>query len=125
MDWIDDTVCVGNWIDVWNLDNLKSEKIDLIVDARVLFDQSLLGTNRVPIADRVLRAADLLVAISEKKPKIMIRCRQGRDRAPFVAMVYVSKKHGMSYREAYDLVKQKVHRTAYHWDWTKMLETPR
>lgn len=121
MDWIDETICVGNWIDARNLDDLKSNGIDLIVDARALFNQGFLGKDREPIVERVLRIADLLVAISEKKPKVMIRCRRGRDRSPFVAMVYMSKKYGMPHEDAYGLVKQKVRRTVYHWDWVKML----
>ncbi len=124
MDWIDEAVCVGNWLDARRRRRLKSENVDLIVDARILFDQGFLGRNRTPVVDAVIRVADLLVAVSEKKGKVMIRCRRGRDRSPFVAMVYVSRKYGMSHEDAYEMVKRKVPRTAYHWDWVKMLSTP-
>jgi hypothetical protein len=122
MDWIDDVVAIGNWVDARNVVLLKREAIDLIIDARTLFEQSFLGLNRVPTVKSVLKAADLLVTLSEHKIKVMIRCHRGRDRSPFVAMVYASKKYAMPYREAYDFVKQRNPRTVYHWDWVKMLE---
>jgi protein-tyrosine phosphatase len=121
MEWIDDMVAVGNWVDASGVDDLKREEIDLIVDARTLFKQNKLGSNRVPLVKKVLRAADLLVAVSDHKPKVMIRCHRGRDRSPFVAMVYVSKKYGISHKEAYDMVRKKNPRTVYHWDWVEML----
>ena len=121
MKWVDDMVAVGNWADARDVDGLRSEGVDLIVDARALFTQSLLQFDKVPLVKEVLRTADLLVALSSLKPKVMIRCYHGRDRSPFVAMVYVSKKYVMSYKDAYDFVRQRVPRTVYHWDWVKML----
>ena len=37
-------------------------------------------------------------------------------------MAYVSKKYGLSYRDAYALVKEKRPRTVFHWDWVEILE---
>lgn len=121
MKWVDDMVAVGNWADARDVDGLRREGVDFIVDARALFTQSLLQFDKVPLVKEVLRAANLLVAISSLKPKVMIRCYHGRDRSPFVAMIYVSKKYDMTYKDAYDFVRQSVPRTVYHWDWVKML----
>lgn len=122
MDWVDDNVSVGGWRDAITSSRLRNTGADFVVDARALFDQVLYGYRRVPIVDRILRTADLLATCSEKGPKIMIRCHHGRDRSPFVAMVYVSRKYDMNYRDAYVTVKQKVPRTVYHWDWVRLLE---
>jgi L-ascorbate metabolism protein UlaG (beta-lactamase superfamily) len=38
MNWIDDFVAVGGWTDAFFIDALKEQDIDLIIDARTLFD---------------------------------------------------------------------------------------
>jgi hypothetical protein len=121
MKWVDDIVAVGNWTDARDVDGLRSEGVDFMVDARALFTQSLLRFDKIPLVKEVLRVANLLVALSSLKPKVMIRCYHGRDRSPFVAMIYVSKKYDMTYKDAYDFVRQRVPRTVYHWDWVRML----
>ncbi|MDD1770990.1 MAG: dual specificity protein phosphatase family protein, partial [Methanomassiliicoccales archaeon] len=60
--------------------------------------------------------------LSKQNAKVMIRCRQGKDRTPLVAAAYVSRRYGMPLKEAYELVKKKRKRTKYHWDWLEMLE---
>jgi len=51
----------------------------------------------------------------------LVRCREGKDRSAFVAMIYVAKRYGLSYKEAYEKVKAKRLITVYHWDWVAML----
>jgi murein endopeptidase len=36
-------------------------------------------------------------------------------------MVYLSKKHGMPYEEAYQLIRSRRKRAIYHPEWVKML----
>ena len=121
MDWIDENIAVGNWNDARHLDVLKEEGIDLIIDARTLFDDSEGRSKRRPILEKVERSSDLLVKLSAMNVKVMIRCHHGRDRAPFLAMLYVSKKNGMSHSDAYNFVAKKREITVFHWDWVKML----
>ncbi len=63
------------------------------------------------------------MAITEFKPKVLVHCLMGIDRTPFVAMVYVSKKYYIPYKEAYELVKKRNTRTVFHWDWVEMLNS--
>ena len=63
-----------------------------------------------------------LVDLSLLKAKVLIYCNRGRDRSPFTAMLYVSKRYGLSYQEAYALVKSKRRETAFHWDWVRSVE---
>lgn len=120
MDWIDDNVAVGNrWDASWR--RLKEEGVDVVVDTRPFFDQKYGKYDRKPNVPKVMRAADLVVILSEKGAKVLVRCNEGKDRSAFVAMVYVSKRNGLSYREAYDKVKAKRLITVYHWDWVEML----
>jgi protein-tyrosine phosphatase len=120
MNWIDDNVAVGNrWDASWR--RLKEEGVDVVVDTRPFFDQKYGKYDRKPNVPKVLRAADLVVILSEKGAKVLVRCNEGKDRSAFVAMVYVAKRNGLSYREAYEKVKAKRLITVYHWDWVEML----
>ena len=119
MDWIDDTVAVGDWIDGFFAQRRRHEGIDIIIDSRNLFTQNIIPHRRSPLVDLLMRAQDLLVDIAPLEPKVLIYCNQGRDRSPFVAMLYVSKRYGMSYQEAYELVKSKRKESVFHWDWVR------
>ena len=123
MDWIDDTVAVGNWFDGISAQRRRHQGIDLIIDSRVLFTKSILPSRRAPLVERLERARDQIVGILPLKPKVLIYCNQGRDRSPFLAMLYVSKRYGLSYQEAYEMVKSKRRQTVFHWDWVRAVDT--
>jgi hypothetical protein len=122
MDWIDDNVAVGNLIDGVSARRHRLEGIDLIIDARVLFTPSFLPSRRSPVVERLSAARDRLTEISSLDPKVLIYCNRGRDRSAFVAMLYISKRYGMSYQEAYETVRSKRRQTSYHWDWVEAME---
>jgi hypothetical protein len=131
MDWIDDNIAVGSWLDAEEVAERKEKGVDLVLDARALFHRRK-GLNPFiiePFPDKVLRAADMLVALSDYKnskgygvPKILIRCIWGVDRTPFVAAVYVQQKYNKTLVEAYKFVAAKHHQTQFHWDWVEMLK---
>ena len=124
MDWIDRWIGIGNVIDANFVDELRAQGVDFIVDARTLFDtmhRELLHEHR-PDPGKIIKAAKLLVALSDLDAKVMIHCLEGFDRTPFVAMVYVSQKYNMSYEAAYKYVAEKRTSTRFHWDWVKLLE---
>jgi hypothetical protein len=130
MDWIDDNIAVGNWVDAEEVAERKEKGVDLVLDARALFHRKK-GLNPFemePFPEKVLRAADMLVALSAYKnargygvPKILIRCIWGVDRTPFVAAVYVNQKYGKPLDEAYRFVASKHPPTKFHWNWVEML----
>jgi protein-tyrosine phosphatase len=122
MNWIDDFVAVSGWEDALSIDDLKEADIDLIIDARTLFD-GVSGINMMPIVDKVMKVGDMLVALTKFNAKVLVHCFVGIDRTPFVAMVYVGKKYDMSYKDAYEFVKKKNPHTVFHWDWVEMLGT--
>ncbi len=122
MDWIDENVAVGGWVDAWRYRVMKREDVDLIVDARTLFHRVPWYGKREPYIDRVQRAAEILVSTSSLGAKVLVRCRWGKDRTPFVAMLYVSKRYDMTLMKAYELVKQKRPRTRMHLDWVRLVE---
>jgi len=122
MDWTDEHVAVGSWVDAFVVARLKKEEVDLIIDARTLFGRYPLSLEHYPHINKVQRAAEMLVAISDLEAKVLIRCRRGRDRTPFLAMLYVCKKYAMPYKDAYEFVRSKRPQTVYHEEWVRMLE---
>ena len=84
-------MAVGGWVDATFVENLKKHGIELIIDARTLFDK-IYGDDKKPLIDKVLNAGDMLVMLAEHDRQMLIRCREGIDRTPFV-----------------------------HWEWAKML----
>jgi protein-tyrosine phosphatase len=111
VNWIDDSLAVGGWGDL-RRSNLYG--VDVVADIRPLF-----YTYGVKV-DEIFEAVDELIYTTQDQ-RVLIRCFSGKDRAPFVAMVYVSKKYGMSYEEAYEFVHEKRPQTVYHWEWVEAL----
>jgi protein-tyrosine phosphatase len=125
LNWIDNCIGVGDIIDAYDVDDLRKQGVDFIVDARTLFETVQVGfidENR-PVPGKILKAAKFLVTLSDLDAKILIHCLVGIDRTPFLAMVYVSKKYKMDYKAAYKFVAEKRPNTRYHWDWVELLES--
>jgi hypothetical protein len=120
MDWIDDNVAVGDrWDAFWR--RLKKDGVEVVVDTRPFFDQKYGKYDRTPNVPKVLKAAELVLVLSQHGAKVLVRCNEGKDRSAFVTMIYVSKRYGLSYRDAYDRVKEHRKQTVFHWDWVDML----
>ncbi|MCE5295763.1 MAG: dual specificity protein phosphatase family protein [Euryarchaeota archaeon] len=120
---IDGNVAVGNWRDARDIDMLRDEGIDMIIDARILFDDSNGHKLRTPHIDLIQREVGFMLVMAGMGAKMLVRCYHGRDRSPFVAMIYLARRNGTSYYEAYRAVKEKRPMTIFHWDWVKLFET--
>jgi len=120
MDWIDETVAVGNRLDGLSVRRRRRENIEIVIDARLLFSQDRISSKREPLIEKLSHARDQLVNISAFNPRVLIYCNRGRDRSSFLAMLYLSKRFGLSYQEAYEKVKSKRKETVFHWDWVEM-----
>jgi hypothetical protein len=123
MDWIDDNIAVGNWLDAHCVRNLRREKVDLIIDSRTLFSRPD-GFRSMPEIDLVTKAARHMVELSHLELRVLVFCNHGKDRSPFLTMVYLTMRHGMSCDQAYQLIKSKRPRTVYHPDWVEKLNAP-
>ncbi len=121
MDWIDETVAIGSWIDARCVRILKREKIDLIIDSRTLFSNSPGKLSNEPDLERVCRMAELMIEFANLKARVLVFCRHGKDRSPFLVAVYLSQKHGVPYDEAYRIIMDKRTRTVYHPEWVERL----
>jgi protein-tyrosine phosphatase len=122
LDWVDNCIAIGNLVDANNVNLLKREDIDLIIDVRTAFDLDFSEGSYKFVCSRVEKITKLLIALSDLKAKVLVHCLEGIDRTPFVVMLYIAKKCRMSFKDAYELVKQKRPGTRFHWEWVKCYE---
>jgi protein tyrosine phosphatase len=121
LNWVDDCVAIGNLVDANNVDLLRKENIDLIIDVRTAFDFDFSEMRYTPIYDRAKRISTLLTALSNLNAKVLVHCLEGIDRTPFIVMLYIAQKCNITYKDAYDLVKQKRPETRFHREWVEGL----
>lgn len=122
IEWVDKNVAVGNWMDARDVEQLREEDIDFVIDARAFFDDSRGRGHRTPDLDQIIKEVSFMLTLASAGARILVRCHHGRDRGPFVAMIYLSQKKKISYDQAYHEVKKKRPRTELHWDWVEQLE---
>ena len=122
MNWVDDCVAIGNLVDANNVDLLRKEDIDLIIDVRTAFDFDFSEMNYTLICERAKKITILLVALSSLKAKVLVHCLEGIDRTPFTVMLYIAQKNSMTFKDAYGFVKQRRPNTRFHWEWVEDYE---
>ncbi len=126
MNWIDESVAIGNFIEANNVSLLRKENIDLIVDVRTAFDTNarfeFLHHRHIVNYERAEKISMLLVALFNLKARVLVHCLEGIDRTPFIVMLYVARKYELGYKSAYEFVKQRRPQTHFHWKWLKNYE---
>ena len=127
LNWIDDSVAVGNIIEANNVGLLRKENIDLIIDVRTAFDTNprfeFLRSRHILNYERAWKISILLIAQLSLKAKVLVHCLEGIDRTPFIVMLYAAQKYGISHKDAYYLVKQRRPQTRFHWNWVECYES--
>ncbi len=126
MNWIDENVAIGNLIEANNVNLLRKEDIDLVIDVRTAFDTNarfeFLHRTHILNYERAKKTSILLVALFGLKAKVLVHCLEGIDRTPFIVMLYVAAKYGMDHEDAYYFVQQRRPGTRFHWHWVKEYE---
>lgn len=112
MNWITNKLAVGDIRDYENRHQLHKLGVTP-VDVREYWDEN----------DDVFDPAEIdsLVRIYPST-KIMIICDAGMDRSPFVAAYYLVVHNGMTFPEAYALVKKGRPQTIEHYEWVTIME---
>ncbi len=126
MNWIDESVAIGNLIEANNVKLLREQSIDLIIDVRTAFDTNarleFLHPRHIVNHERAEKISILLVALFALKARVLVHCLEGIDRTPFIVMLYVARKYNMNHKDAYQFVKQRRPQTHFHWNWLRMYE---
>jgi hypothetical protein len=126
LNWIDESVAIGNFLEANDVGLLREKNIDLIIDVRTAFNANarfeFLFHRKILNSERAKKISILLTALFKLKSKVLVHCLEGVDRTPFIVMLYVAQKYGMNYRDAYYFVKQKRPQTRFHWNWVREYE---
>jgi protein-tyrosine phosphatase len=126
LNWVDENVAIGNFLEANDVHLLREKNIDLIIDVRTAFNTNarfeFLLHRKILNSERAQKISILLTALFNLKSKVLVHCLEGVDRTPFVVMLYVAQKYGMTFKDAYYLVKQKRPQTRFHWRWVRDYE---
>ena len=118
--WITRNVAIGEYLDSINIELLKNEGIDCILDLRVEVEEDIIretlnlcsrddiylhiyhiavgrGQGLEPIKIELRTAAYMLELLTEKYKRILVHCTAGIDRAPFVVAYWIVTKSNEIY----------------------------
>ncbi len=117
MDWITDTIAIGNYLDAENLELRLSNNIlsmiclngklrgvsarDLQLDALEVYDLKDGPGNNPEIFCRAVRSVGHL---SRKHPRLLVQCHAGRSRSVIVVAGHLMIAHGWTSAEALSYV---------------------
>ncbi len=121
--WIDDSLAIGTSEDADTPEQLSRSDIDIVIDIRNLFDYTDPDDweTAYPIPKKINRVVGLLHDLTEQGWKVMIKCFAGRDRSPFIAMLYIRKKQNLVAHDAYQYVMGKRPQTRPNYEWFDMM----
>jgi protein-tyrosine phosphatase len=117
MDWITDTVAIGNYLEAQDADLLRREGIasalslDRTLQGREPAELALREIESVPLEDgpgndpRLFRrAVDALEGLVQSHPPVLVQCHAGRSRSAVVVAGYLMRSQGIGSDEAVRLV---------------------
>ncbi len=108
-------IYIGDELDAVNAEALKQNKIGLTVDLTNLPIDVELTPETVAEVNLKLEELDRKFKTGHN---VLVFCRGGVDRAPFVVALYYSRTFTKtSFRRAYELVLKNRPQTIQHWDW--------
>jgi hypothetical protein len=119
MDWLDETLAVGDWFDGFSAQRRRHQGIELIIDSRILFTKSIFPFRRAPVIAGLEKTRDYIVELLPLKPKVLVFCIRGKDRSVLVAIMYIMKRYGVDYQEAYEMVRTKRRQAVLHLEWVR------
>jgi len=120
MNWITDSIAIGNREEAENLDLLRDQSIGSILGLIKLLapcDASRLGVRRIavfPLVDGpgndvriVQQAVDTLAELASEVPPVLVHCHAGRSRSAIVVAGFLMKSLGIEADEALAMVAAK------------------
>ena len=118
MDWIyKDRLAVGDLQDSLNNKAKRFNKISFTVDARVCFDKSEDCVN----PSKALLMSVIIISIIKSGFKVLIHCKAGMDRSPFIGMLTLKRLTGMDYNDCYTVIKTARPMIIEHYEWVDII----
>lgn len=122
MDWITESIAIGDWRDAQNAELLKQEGVSSILSLIGMFvgkSAEELGVQQleiIPMQDgpgddlpKLTQAVQALQRLTETSPPVLVHCRAGQSRSVAVVAAYLMKSKSLSCDEAIDMIAQKRH----------------
>jgi protein-tyrosine phosphatase len=110
MDWITETIAIGDIDDALALERLQSAGISAILglndfptisyDARFLWRRVQLFDGPGNAVDDIVRALATLDEFVAGGHRVLVHCREGVSRAPFVTACYLAQKGKLEFEDA-------------------------
>jgi hypothetical protein len=120
MDWITDTIAIGNYLEAQDAELLRRNRIravlslDRTLQATVPSSLGLTAIEAVPLDDgpgndpRLFeRAVSALVSLCKDHAPVLVQCHAGRSRSAVVVAGYFMRTQGIEADEALALVAAK------------------
>ncbi|MCC6418621.1 MAG: dual specificity protein phosphatase family protein [Gemmataceae bacterium] len=117
MDWITETIAIGNHLDVRNLDLLRSAAIGSILGLTHTLDgvePAEVGVKQiriVPLEDgpgnerhRFRHAVDALAELVAEAPPVLVHCHAGRSRSAVLVAAHLMRSRGLRSEDALALI---------------------
>ncbi len=122
MNWITESIAIGDWRDARNAELLKQQGITSILSLIGMFvgnSAQELGVQQleiIPMQDgpgddlpKLIRAVDALDRLAATHPPVLVHCRAGQSRSVAVVAAYLMHLKNLSGEEAIDMIAQKRH----------------
>ncbi len=120
MNWITDTILIGNYADSQRVNQVREASIQSIlrlIHAGKGVDRDELGVQTIaviPLIDgpgndprHLQDAIDTLAMLVEEESPVLVHCRAGISRAPTIVAGYLAKYEGMKLGSAFKLIRSK------------------
>jgi protein-tyrosine phosphatase len=120
MDWITDSIAIGNYLDAQDADLLRSNSIrgvlslDRTLQNTAPASLGLSAIEAIPLDDgpgndqRLFdRAVSALIGLCKDHAPVLVQCHAGRSRSVVVVAGYLMKTRGIDSDEAFTLIAAK------------------
>jgi hypothetical protein len=120
MDWITESVAIGNYLDAQDIELHRSEGVRslLCLDGKLrgVAPQSI-GLDALEVFDmkdgpgndgNIFRCAvDAVSQLARKHPKLLVQCHAGRSRSVIVVAAYLMRSQGLTAEESISFITSK------------------
>ncbi len=114
MDWITESIAVGNYIDARDLKEGDVDAVLCLIDNCCNIKETKFDVEVIPLADAAGNArhlfndcVDFIHDVVSSGDKILVHCHAGRSRSVCITARYFMMKKGLTSHQALEKIKEK------------------
>ncbi|GAA3916757.1 dual specificity protein phosphatase [Litoribacillus peritrichatus] len=114
MDWITDSIALGNFVDAKNLQEGDVDAVLCLIENCCSIDETRFDVEVIPLVDaagndrRVFNdCVDFIDDVVSSGDKILVHCHAGRSRSVCILARYFMIKHGLKSHQALEKIEAK------------------